>query len=1094
MVKRKLSVALLGVCMAFSVGLFTSCKDYDDDIDNLQEQVDKNGEALKNKSSELQSALDAAKEELAAAKSAAAAAQKSANQAIENASDAEKAAEAANLLAAQAKVAVDEAKVEMLEKTQKLIDDLKKSMVSKEDQDALKAEFDKKIAEINGALIAVTGDLKNFVSKDDFGELEEEFAKLLVKQESFDSALQLQQDILGKFEVKLAEAEDTIDLLGGKIATLDELLGDVDVPQLKDQVESILVDLNDLQKESNSIKSEIEKLYEGQNSNGSKIEALQDLLKEEVADISNVIAKTQKDLNTLTYLLSGRLTSLVFSPSTYINGIEAINFATLQYNPWKNPLADEAGTTKVSTVNDGKTIAYYFANPSSVLKDNVKELSVLTQKATNTITRASEKALITATLDKIESGKLVVNLKKETEAPFTTKGKGNKEEFTVMALQAKVELTEAEKSAGISPYVTSDFARLSETPVIPYIHNVEAKTEKDAVAHFYSYSEIVDKKEGPSTTAGKFILKSLEYDNTLDLNTLVEVCDKEGNTYLAEDYGLAFEFDLVDYNLQDNVEEMTNQKEFAKIDEDGVISSRSRNGKPNNKDAVGREPLVQVILRNEANKEIVDVRYFKVKWTGKSLGEDLGNLQEFTDKFGCDSMYTYKVGTKEMNDKIYTVVDNETGISKDDFHALYTLDSKVYKSLEDAEKGEPASNLLGVLNDIVADGSTHTHNIEWELGSIEITEDEYKAGKAIRTVFGRFVKNNVPSEFFTFNLVVEVKIDQMAFDAGYNSTYWNTSDLKPGNVNKSLQVNPALTDDSQYGLNNFFDCQIISDILSGYNKADIAKLTSALELVSNADAAQFVFDEKRLSILGADWKVSKDETQLLKGNVVAAEIIEGSIIKLYENPLPTVSTHGKPTDPAQELLGKSVPVKLSVEHCSGIKSDVDYFLINFISPLKMELSDVEDSFKDLMTGGSKISVDKIATITEKFGFMRPVWEDGAEVKPEDGSSLVQWYNVEGVTWDVTKATTNLKIEGNNIIITDNPEASKWSDFADKYKLEAKIVDGNTTELIFKNNSGAHIQQAFKIAVPVYVKTKWSPTLYDAKNTIVVLSVEQGDYE
>lgn len=984
MVKRKLSVALLGVCMAFSVGLFTSCKDYDDDIDNLQEQIDGNKE-LDSKLKELESALEATKQELKAAKEAADA----------------------------AKEAAAKAKKEAIEEAKKMVEELKAGLG---DENTLK--------DIEATLVAINGKL------DDAKATDEELKK----------AIEIQEKAIENFKKQMGSVNSSLE----------------------------------------SIKQELKELK-------------QSVSEGALNEISEKITKTQEGLNTLNNLLSKRLTSLVFSPSMYINGIEAINFATLQYNPWKNPLADEAGTTKVSTVNDGKTIAYYFANPSSVLKDNVKELSVLTQKATNTITRASEKALITATLDKIESGKLVVNLKKETEAPFTTKGKGNKEEFTVMALQAKVELTEAEKSAGISPYVTSDFARLSETPVIPYIHNVEAKTEKDAVAHFYSYSEIVDKKEGPSTTAGKFILKSLEYDNTLDLNTLVEVCDKEGNTYLAEDYGLAFEFDLVDYNLQDNVEEMTNQKEFAKIDEDGVISSRSRNGKPNNKDAVGREPLVQVILRNEANKEIVDVRYFKVKWTGKSLGEDLGNLQEFTDKFGCDSMYTYKVGTKEMNDKIYTVVDNETGISKDDFHALYTLDSKVYKSLEDAEKGEPASNLLGVLNDIVADGSTHTHNIEWELGSIEITEDEYKAGKAIRTVFGRFVKNNVPSEFFTFNLVVEVKIDQMAFDAGYNSTYWNTSDLKPGNVNKSLQVNPALTDDSQYGLNNFFDCQIISDILSGYNKADIAKLTSALELVSNADAAQFVFDEKRLSILGADWKVSKDETQLLKGNVVAAEI-EGSIIKLYENPLPTVSTHGKPTDPAQELLGKSVPVKLSVEHCSGIKSDVDYFLINFISPLKMELSDVEDSFKDLMTGGSKISVDKIATITEKFGFMRPVWKDGAEVKPEDGSSLVQWYNVEGVTWDVTKATTNLKIEGNNIIITDNPEASKWSDFADKYKLEAKIVDGNTTELIFKNNSGAHIQQAFKIAVPVYVKTKWSPTLYDAKNTIVVLSVEQGDYE
>ena len=36
----------------------------------------------------------------------------------------------------------------------------------------------------------------------------------------------------------------------------------------------------------------------------------------------------------------------------------------------------------------------------------------------------------------------------------------------------------------------------------------------------------------------------------------------------------------------------------------------------------------------------------------------------------------------------------------------------------------------GVIEDIVADGSTTTHNLKWTLGSVTITEDEYEAGEA----------------------------------------------------------------------------------------------------------------------------------------------------------------------------------------------------------------------------------------------------------------------------------------------------------------------------------------------------------------------------
>ena len=39
--KKFLSAILFGALMVTSTGTFVSCKDYDDEIDNLQEQIDK---------------------------------------------------------------------------------------------------------------------------------------------------------------------------------------------------------------------------------------------------------------------------------------------------------------------------------------------------------------------------------------------------------------------------------------------------------------------------------------------------------------------------------------------------------------------------------------------------------------------------------------------------------------------------------------------------------------------------------------------------------------------------------------------------------------------------------------------------------------------------------------------------------------------------------------------------------------------------------------------------------------------------------------------------------------------------------------------
>ena len=44
--KKFLSVILFSALMVGAAGTFVSCKDYDDDIENLQKQIDENAKAI----------------------------------------------------------------------------------------------------------------------------------------------------------------------------------------------------------------------------------------------------------------------------------------------------------------------------------------------------------------------------------------------------------------------------------------------------------------------------------------------------------------------------------------------------------------------------------------------------------------------------------------------------------------------------------------------------------------------------------------------------------------------------------------------------------------------------------------------------------------------------------------------------------------------------------------------------------------------------------------------------------------------------------------------------------------------------------------
>ena len=129
--KKFLSAILFGALMVTSTGTFVSCKDYDDDIDNLQTQVDQ--KASLEKLTSLESDLAAAKNEAAAAKAAA-----------------EKAADAAEAARQEAKIAAIEA---VEEKVASLTEEINATInASKAEVEEMAARIDTLVSEALGLI------------------------------------------------------------------------------------------------------------------------------------------------------------------------------------------------------------------------------------------------------------------------------------------------------------------------------------------------------------------------------------------------------------------------------------------------------------------------------------------------------------------------------------------------------------------------------------------------------------------------------------------------------------------------------------------------------------------------------------------------------------------------------------------------------------------------------------------------------------------------------------------------------------------------------------------------------------------------------
>jgi len=151
--KKFLSAILFGALLATTTSTFVSCKDYDDDINSLQEQIDGLKTSLTSEATALRSELASAKTQLESDLASA----KSDLQAKIDANEAGIEANAADIAALESKVSTIEGKISTIESKLTEIDSLIAELkaadaTNAEALNALKADFDAFEEEVNGLL------------------------------------------------------------------------------------------------------------------------------------------------------------------------------------------------------------------------------------------------------------------------------------------------------------------------------------------------------------------------------------------------------------------------------------------------------------------------------------------------------------------------------------------------------------------------------------------------------------------------------------------------------------------------------------------------------------------------------------------------------------------------------------------------------------------------------------------------------------------------------------------------------------------------------------------------------------------------------
>ena len=821
--------------------------------------------------------------------------------------------------------------------------------------------------------------------------------------------------------------------------------------------------------------------------------------------------------------LNSVLRAMVFNPSHYVDGVEAIDLATYEYQPLGVKKVDADGNFATDApfnalLADGVTVesplyfapdmkASYFLNPSNAdVTEEAKDYKFLMSSATYKDTRAAATSIFTVKKVENKDGKLNVSAKYDGEAikQLTSTNR----EMTLVALQyTKDDAT-----------VTSDFATLT-TSDYSDVHILSAKSAytdrsawlftsatKTIYKHFDSQNPANNVVQTSSTEDGVTPVAEVKYDNDkgIDLRSLIRTSWSVNNSPVTvettnateekvKEAGFKYSFELVGYHAGAN---LTSQSAHAAIAADGYTlrpqavddnGKQQAYGAAQTRAIIGREPLVRVILNDTVHNKIAAVAYMKIKIAENVTTADPTQItKDFADNtaftLNCDDAnpaLNKKVTWYEIENKI--LADNEVNMSKLEFEDTYQLDGRA-NDLTQFDKNtinaNAISSKIGKVIVTTADvNGTMTQVLQWTMSGNEAythfnTADATgKKPTSISTYVRYTLKpgKTAPNKYiyvkFTWTPSA-ININPVANFGNVNKikqAWYGENNLTAGTGYAEIhgnveQMGTADSDDE-------FKFDIRNTLLG--NKITVDKMAAPYDVLNNtvADHAQFTFVDGNNCYASANGlTLYGDEAETYK---IATMTPEG-VVTLSKDAETLVRLNKKSPKDIANVLTARVAVKSSLCWGAGIKINNNEFNVKFIRPISVESATAE--FTDAVATTSKVNL----TFKNWNGFD---FTDPNRAFPS--TDYFAYYKVSKIELETGEATTDL-----------NGSWDKLSHVTSKIKLKYTAptenpIQANKYGTLTYNNNGLTVG-TFHITIPAKITYEWG-----VLNTEVVVTVKES---
>ena len=830
--------------------------------------------------------------------------------------------------------------------------------------------------------------------------------------------------------------------------------------------------------------------------------------------------------------LNSVLRAMVFNPSHYVDGVEAIDLATYTYQPLGVKKVDADGDFATDApfnalLADGVTVesplyfapdmkASYFLNPSNAdVTEEAKDYKFLMSSAKYTdFTRAAATSIFTVKKVENKDGKLNVTAKYDGEAIKQLEYTWTEDrEMTLVALQyTKDDAT-----------VTSDFATLT-TSDYSNVHILSAKSAytdsrawlfrnatKTIYKHFDSQNPANNVVQTSSTEDGVTPVAEVKYDNDkgIDLRSLIRtswtvkynpvtVETTNATEEKVKEAGFKYSFELVGYHTGVN---LTSQSAHAAIAADGYTlrpqavddnGKQQAYGAAQTRAIIGREPLVRVILNDTVHNKIAAVAYMKIKIAENVTTADPTLItKDFADNtaftLNCDDAnpaLNKKVTWYEIENKI--LADNEVNMSKVEFEDTYQLDGPA-TDLTQFDKNTINANAIspkiGKVIVTTADvNGTMTQVLQWTMSGNEAYTHFNTADATGKkpTSISTYVRYTLKSGKTAPNKYIYVKFTwtpsaininpvanfgnqnkiQKAWYAANNLTAGSGYDEIHGNVEQMGK--PTSNDEFKFDIkNNLLGNKITVDQMAApYDKLNSTVAANAqFTFVTDTDNG-FYASADGLTLYG-----DRDETYKI------ATMTSDGIVTLSKDAKTLEKLNRWSPKNIDKVLTARVAVKSSLCWGAGIKINNSAFNVKFIRPISVESATAEFT-------------DAVAT-TSKVNLTFKNWNGYDFTDPNRAFASTDYFNyykVSGIELNIGNATTDLNgVEKKLSEVTSKIELTYT---APALSADGYIVANQYGKLTY-NNNGLTVG-TFHITIPAKITYEWG-----VLNTEVVVTVKES---